>query len=136
VTKGPIVIMTFDPEAPTEFWLGNYAPELVEVERARYGSLRSIIEALGENCEVHPIAVPRDCADGFQVAFYARPEAFLRPEVRKSQSAWSFLSAGVEDRIVKELAGDLATGRWDEKYGSLRQRETINCQLRLLVAKP
>jgi SAM-dependent methyltransferase len=136
VTKGPIVIMTFDPDASTEFWMGDYAPELVEVERTRYGNIDSITRALGGNCEIQRIAVPRDCTDGFQVAFYARPEAFLQKEVRKSQSAWGFVSGEVENRIVKALTDDLASGKWDEKYGSLRKRETINCQLRLIVAYP
>jgi SAM-dependent methyltransferase len=136
VTQGPIVIMTFDPDVPTEFWLGDYAPELVEVERSRYGSIASITEALGGKCRIEPIAVPKDCVDGFQVAFYARPEAFLQKEVRKSQSAWGFISEPVENRIVKALSDDLASGKWEEKYGHLRKRETINCQLRLIVASP
>jgi SAM-dependent methyltransferase len=134
VTKGPIVIMTFDPDVPTEFWMGDYAPELVEVEHTRYGSVSSITGALGGHSEIQPIAVPRDCMDGFQVAFYARPEAFLQKEVRKSQSAWGFVSEEVTNRIVTNLSNDLASGKWDEKYGYLRARETINCQLRLIVA--
>jgi ubiquinone/menaquinone biosynthesis C-methylase UbiE len=35
VTRGPIVIMTFDPHAPTMFWMKDYAPELDEIERRR-----------------------------------------------------------------------------------------------------
>jgi hypothetical protein len=136
VTRGPIVIMTFDPDAPTEFWMDDYAPELAAVERTRYGPLRSITEPLGGTCAIQPIAVPRDCTDGFQVAFYARPEAFLKKEVRKSQSAWGFISPEIEERIVATLAADLASGKWDEKYGHFRRRENINCQLRLIVANP
>jgi SAM-dependent methyltransferase len=135
VTRGPIVIMTFDPDAPTEFWMGDYAPELVDVEKSRYGSLSSITEVL-ENCAVHPIAVPADCSDGFQVAFYARPEAFLSEEIRKSQSAWCFVTPDVERRIVAALTADLASGAWDRKYGHLRARPTIHCQLRLVVSVP
>jgi hypothetical protein len=70
------------------------------------------------------------------MAFYARPEAFLQKEVRQAQSAWGFVSAEVANRIVQTLAADLASGKWDEKYGVLRKRETINCQLRLIVAYP
>lgn len=136
VTQGPIVLMTFDPDAPTEFWMGDYAPELVEIEHKRYGSIRSITDVLQGECQVQPIAVPRDCTDGFQVAYYARPEAFLQKEVRKSQSAWSFLSPDVEERIVKAIADDLRSGVWERKYGHLKQKETINCQLRLIVARP
>jgi SAM-dependent methyltransferase len=133
VTRGPILIVTFDPDSPTEFWMRDYAPELVEIERIRYGSISSITDVLGGRCEVRPIAVPRDCSDGFQVAFYARPEAFLRQEVRASQSAWGFLSLGTEERIVGSLKSDLESGEWDRKYGHLRERSEINCQLRLVI---
>jgi SAM-dependent methyltransferase len=136
VTNGPVVIMTFDPDAPTMFWMRDYAPELDEIERRRYGSLVSVIAPLGGHTEVLPIDVPRDCADGFQVAFYARPEAFLDPRVRRSQSAWSFLEPGAEERIVKALSQDLASGHWEAKHGHLRALPSIKCQLRLLVATP
>ena len=136
VTRGPIVVMTFDPDAPTDFWMGDYAPELVEVERQRYGSLASITTGLGGQVRVASIDVPRDCSDGFQVAFYARPEAFLDARVRRSQSAWSFLPPGVEARVVAAIERDLASGRWDGRYGHLRALPAIACQLRLVVATP
>jgi SAM-dependent methyltransferase len=136
VTRGPIVIMTFDPDAPTAFWMSDYAPELDVVERRRYGTLESIASPLGGSVRAVPVDVPRDCSDGFQVAFYARPEAFLDPRVRRSQSAWSFLEPGVEDRIVKELTDDLTSGRWDRKHGHLRDLPAIACQLRLVIATP
>jgi SAM-dependent methyltransferase len=136
VTRGPVVIMTFDPDAPTAFWMSDYAPELAAVERQRYGPLASVTAPLGGDVRVEPIDVPRDCSDGFQVAYYARPEAFLDPRVRRSQSAWSFLPPGVEERIVAALAGDLRSGRWDEAYGRLRALPAISCQLRIVVATP
>jgi SAM-dependent methyltransferase len=134
VAKGPVLVFTFDPAAATEFWLSDYGPEFVDVERRRYGDLAVITEALGGQCEILPIPVPCDCVDGFQVAFYARPEAFLDARVRGSQSAWKFLPPGVEDRIVQSLARDLQSGEWDRRYGHLRSQPFINCQLRLVVA--
>jgi SAM-dependent methyltransferase len=134
VTRGPVVIMTFDPDAPTDFWMADYAPELVEVERRRYGTLQSITGPLGGDARIIPIDVPRDCTDGFQVAFFARPESFLDERVRRAQSAWSFLPPGAENRIVQAIADDLATGRWDARYGHLRAASHIKCQLRLIVA--
>ncbi|HVR62924.1 MAG TPA: class I SAM-dependent methyltransferase [Polyangia bacterium] len=136
VTRGPVVIMTFDPDAPTMFWMKDYAPELEEIERRRYGSLASITTPLGGRVRVVPLDVPRDCSDGFQVAFYARPEALLDARVRRYQSAWSFLAPGVEDRIVEHLAADLASGQWDARHGHLRALPAIKCQLRLVVATP
>jgi SAM-dependent methyltransferase len=135
VATGPVVVMTFDPDAKTEFWLSDYAPEFVEIEMRRYGKIDVITRALGGQCEIVPIPLAADCTDGFQVAFYARPEAFLDARVRMSQSAWKFLPPGAEERVVAALARDLATGEWDRRYGHLRIQPTINCQLRLVVAR-
>jgi SAM-dependent methyltransferase len=136
VTRGPIVIMTFDPEAHTDFWMFDYAPEMADVERSRYGSIQSITGPLGGRSEVRAIPVPIDCTDRFQVALYARPEEFLNPGVRRSQSAWKFLPAGVEDRVIHSLSDDIASGEWNRRYGHLRSQPFINCQLRLIVAWP
>jgi len=136
VTKGPMVIMTFDSEAPTEFWIFDYIPEMAEVERQRYGPIRTITAAIGGSCEVISIPVPKDCTDRFQVALYARPEEFLNPEVRQSQSAWKFLPPGAEERFVNRLSEDLKSGEWDRRYGYLRSKATINCQFRLLISNP
>lgn len=136
VTRGPIVLLTFDPDAPTEFWMFDYVPEMADVERRRYVRPRLLADALGGTCALQPVTVPRDCTDRFQVALYARPEAFLDDEVRRAQSAWGFLPPGVEARFVAALGRDLASGAWDARYGALRAKPAIDCQLRLLVALP
>lgn len=136
VTKGVVVIMTFDPDALNDFWNANYFPELIEVERQRYPKLDAITSALGGNCEIQKIPIPLDCIDGFQEAFYGRPEAFLEKEVRKSQSAWGFLPEGVEDKLVKNLADELQSGEWDRKYGQYRTMPFFTCALRLIIARP
>ncbi|WP_040983688.1 class I SAM-dependent methyltransferase [Oceanobacillus jeddahense] len=135
VTREKIVIMTFDPDALDNFWNAHYFPELIEVEKARYPTIDFIIEALDGECEIQPIPVPFDCVDGFQEAFYGRPEAFLEKEVRLSQSAWGFLPVGVEDKLVKRLADELESGEWDKKYGEFRMKPTFTCALRLIIAK-
>ena len=136
VSSGPVLIMTFDPDALNDFWNVNYFPELIEVERLRYPKIETITKLLGGNCEVKPIPIPLDCVDGFQEAFYGRPEAFLEKEVRKSQSAWGFLPEGLEEKLVKALADDLKSGAWDEKYGSYRTQPYFTCALRLIVSNP
>ncbi|MEM7232351.1 MAG: class I SAM-dependent methyltransferase [Planctomycetota bacterium] len=134
VTRGPVVIMTFDPSAATEFWLKDYLPEMVAVEKARYPEIHLVQRALGGECSVLSIDVPFDCCDKFQVALYGRPEEFLRTEVRNSQSAWKFLPDRVEEAFVEALQKDLESGAWDEKYGEFRKRPRIRCQLRLVVS--
>ena len=91
VTRGPIVVLTFDGDALDLYWLADYAPELISVERRRYPAIATIVAGLGGNADVETVPVPIDCVDGFTEAYYARPEAFLDAEVRRSQSAWSFV---------------------------------------------
>ncbi|HZG00091.1 MAG TPA: class I SAM-dependent methyltransferase [Chitinophagales bacterium] len=107
VTKGPVVIFTFDPFFISKFWLYDYVPQIVETDRKRFPPIEFYKECLGGKFEVEPIRVPMDCVDGFQEAFYARPEAFLDESVRRSQSAWDFLPVGVEAEAVEKLKADL-----------------------------
>lgn len=134
VTKERIVIMTYDPDQLDVFWNIEYFPEVVEAERRRYPTLDFVVNALGGKCAIQAIPVPFDCTDGFQEAFYGRPEAFLDKEVRKAQSAWGFAPEGQEETIVKRLADDLQSGAWDRKFGHFRSQASFTGALRLVVA--
>jgi SAM-dependent methyltransferase len=134
VAKNRVLILTFDPGALHLFWNERYFPELIEVERQRFPPTGLITRALGGACEIIPVPIPLDCADGFQEAFYGRPEAFLQKEVRQSQSAWGFLPCGLEKKLVRALAEDLASGEWDRKYGHYRTQPFFTGALRLIVA--
>ncbi|HZH94595.1 MAG TPA: class I SAM-dependent methyltransferase [Flavisolibacter sp.] len=136
VTKDQVVIMTFNPDALDQFWNVNYFPELIEVEKARYPTIEYIKKSLGGTCEVVPLPIPFNCVDGFQEAFYGRPEAFLKKEVRQSQSAWGFLSEEAQNRLVQRLENDLKSGEWDRKYGHLRLEPTFTGALRLIISRP
>ena len=70
VTKGQVIIMTFDPDALDNFWNVHYFPELIAVEKARYPTIEFIKNSLGGYCEVVEIPIPLNCVDGFQEAFY------------------------------------------------------------------
>ena len=134
VARKKVIVMTFDPDKLDDFWNAEYFPEVIEIERKRYPSNQLVIEALGGNCEVKRIPIPFDCCDGFQEAFYGRPEAFLSKDVRINQSAWGFLPIGKEEEIVTRLADDLASGNWDKKHGHHRKMEEFTCALTLIVA--
>jgi SAM-dependent methyltransferase len=136
VTKQQVVVMTFDPDALDNFWNAEYFPEVIEVERQRYPTMDFLINALGGRSVVEAIPIPLDCVDGFQEAYYGRPEAFLSKEVRKAQSAWGFISEDEQERIVKRLEGDLHSGAWDKKFGHFRTQASFTCALRLIVAYP
>lgn len=136
VSRGPVVIMTFDGTAQDRFWLGAYAPELFAVEARRYPPIEHIREVLGGTSTVLEVPVPIDCVDGFTEAFYARPERFLDPDVRASQSAWGFLEPAVIARAVANLRADLDSGAWEDKFGSCRLQSEFVGSLRLVTALP
>ncbi len=134
VTRGPIVVLTFDGEALDRYWLAHYAPELMAVERRRYPTMKAIAEGLGGATEVQVIPIPIDCVDGFTEAYYARPEFFLDAAVRQSQSAWSFVPETDQLRIVQALSGELKSGTWERKYGDWRTKPFFEGSLRLIVS--
>jgi SAM-dependent methyltransferase len=136
VTRGPVVVLTFDGDALDLFWLAEYAPELIRAERRRYPPIAAISSLIGSDSRVQSVPVPIDCVDGFTEAYYARPERFLDPGVRKAQSAWGFIDSGAEARAVDRLRRDLETGVWDERFGHLRTQPEFTGSLRLIVGTP
>ena len=136
VSRGPVVILTFDPDALDRFWLADYVPELIKAEQNRFPSITAICSALGADTDVRSVAVPIDCLDGFTEAYYARPERFLDEDVRRSQSAWAFVHPDVEARFIAALGSDLGSGAWDEQYGSWRSRPQFHGALRLIIGQP
>ena len=136
VSRGPIVILTFDGDALDRLWLGDYLPELFEAERRRYPAIEEICSILGGRTEVEPVPIPIDCTDGFTEAFYARPEQFLDPEVRRAQSVWGFVTEAIAERGLARLREELESGAWDERYGALRSQPEFLGALRLVVSRP
>jgi SAM-dependent methyltransferase len=128
VARGPVVILTFDPDAMLDFWLADYVPEVFEAERPRMPTL----SALGGEASALPI--PLDCVDGFIEAYYGRPEAFLDPEVRAAQSAWEKTGVDVGPGLTR-LAEDLRSGAWDARYGDLRRQPEYIGSLRLITRR-
>jgi SAM-dependent methyltransferase len=136
VTLGPVVVMTYDGDQLDVFWNARYFPEVIEVERRRYPKLDRLAAALGGNVEIRTVPIPLDCVDGFQEAFYGRPEAFLDPEVRRAQSAWGFVDQPTQQRLIASLEADLQSGRWDELYGKHRTMPEFHGALRLVIGRP
>jgi len=134
VTRGPVIILTCDPHLVQRFWLNDYAPEVLATEARRYPSLSRIRDALGGTVREDNVPIPCDCTDGFNEAYYGRPERLLEDGARLACSAWSFVSAELRDRYVDHLRRDLAAGAWDSRYGHLRSTEVYDGSLRLIVA--
>jgi SAM-dependent methyltransferase len=125
-----VVILTCDPSA-IGFWLTDYFPEILEIDRRVLPSLSELGRHLGR-IAVFDVPIPHDCTDGFLGAYWRRPQAYLSAEVRAAISTFSRLRH-VEDGLAK-LRRDLASGEWHRRYGELLHRSAIDLGYRLIVA--
>lgn len=125
-----VVILTCDP-CVRGFWLTDYFPEIVEIDRRSLPSLSALERHLGR-IEVLDVPIPHDCTDGFLGAYWRRPEAYLRPDVRAAISTFSKLRD--VEQGVGALRRDLASGEWHRRYGGLLRRSTLDLGYRLVVA--
>jgi len=136
VTRGPVVIMTFDGDAMDRFWLTEYCPGLIDAERRRSPAISAIGAVLGGSTKVSVVRIPRDCTDGFTEAYYARPEMFLDPAARGAQSVWGFVTAAEQEEAVARLRADLDSGAWQQRYGRWRDEPFFEGSLVLVVNYP
>ncbi len=121
---------TSDREWRRRFWLTrDYLPE---VAASRIGLATELASAIG--ARVEPVLIPWDCVDGFFEAYWRRPEAYLEEIVRRGISVWARVGTDAEQRAVRNLRDDLASGRWAERNSDLLDLEAADLGLRLLIA--
>ena len=127
-----VVVLTKDFSDPDVFWLDrDYVPERNDlvVGRPSLTELARSIEA-----RVEPVPIPWDCADGFYEAFWRRPEAYLDEDLRRGTSIWARVGPAAEQRAVRNLRDDLASGRWAENNRDLADLDAAELGVRLLIA--
>lgn len=130
-----VVILTWDPAVAGASWLiGEYVPELLDLDLFRFPEAAAIAAALG-GAEVWPVPIPRDCRDGFIEAFWARPEAYLDPSIRAGMSGMRALGPAVVEPAMARLAADLDSSAWDRRHGHLRSLTELDLGYRLVVAR-
>jgi SAM-dependent methyltransferase len=134
VTRGPVLILTCDPDEVQNFWLNDYAPDVLSAESRRYPSMDAIQEGFGTDIEIIPVPIPLECRDGFNEAYYGRPEMLLDDLARLSCSAWSFVESSVSAAYIERLKSELRSGEWDERYGHLRTEPEYYGSLYLVVS--
>ena len=132
-----VVIVTWDPVCRDSFWLTTeYLPEFIEFDLPRFPPLSELSGWLGGWSETRVLPIPHDCADGFLGAFWRRPHAYLDPAVRGGISSFAQIPAARVEAGLARLADDLRSGRWADRFGQLREQDTIDLGYRLLVAEP
>jgi SAM-dependent methyltransferase len=130
-----VVVFTHDSSDSgwrRRFWLTrDYLPEVADLLVGR-PSLTDLARAIGARTE--PVLIPWDCADGFFEAYWRRPEAYLEENVRRGISVWASVGPDAEQRAVRSLRDDLASGRWAERNRDIVDLDAAELGLRLLVA--
>jgi SAM-dependent methyltransferase len=134
VARGPVVILTCNPAEVQDFWLNDYAPAVLAAEARRYPSFDRLRDGLGTAVKIVPVPIPLNCRDGFNEAYYGRPEMFLDDKARLSCSAWSFVPPDMASASVAALKHALDTGTWDARHAVLRQQPTYTGSLYLVVS--
>ncbi len=131
VTRGPIIIVTYDP-AFRGFWLADYLPELITLDEAQMPPIADYAASLGP-VTITPLPIPHDCTDGFLCAYWRRPAAYLDPRVRAAMS--SFWALGDVSVPLAHLSDDLDSGVWHRDHAGLLELEALDCGFRLIVAQ-
>jgi SAM-dependent methyltransferase len=129
-----VVVFTHDSSDAgwrQRFWLTrDYLPEVAGLYAGR-PPLTEQARAIGARAE--PVLIPWDCADGLFEAYWRRPEAYLDDQVRRGVSVWARVGPEAEQRAVRGLRDDLASGRWAERNRDLVDLDAAELGLRLLV---
>jgi SAM-dependent methyltransferase len=135
VVRGPVVVLTFDPDAAESLWLvRDYLPELAAVDRARFPTIDATLDALG-GASVERVPIPHDCRDGFLGAYWRRPERYLEPAVRPGISTFGELDPDVLEPALERLRNDLDSGAWRRRYGGLLSQSELDIGYRLVVSQ-
>jgi SAM-dependent methyltransferase len=137
VSRGPVVIVTFDERVSSRMWLvADYLPELAELDRRIFPQLDELTGWLGGRTHTEVVPVARDTPDWTLAAFWAHPERVADPAARAATSGFSRMDERVVARVVDALAVDLASGAWDRRHGDLRSLDAFDAGMRLLVNTP
>lgn len=129
-----IVVFTFDVVHELDAWIvRDYLPEMTGQQLFDFPAIDDLAAMLAADVEVVPI--PADCTDGFTGAYWARPEAYLDPDIRAGMSAMQTMETALVESRMELLAADLASGRWDERHGHLRDLDQLDLGYRLLISR-
>jgi SAM-dependent methyltransferase len=137
VATGPVVILTCDPEVSGEMWLmADYFPEVAALDRRIFPRPHQFAAWLGGHTQVKVLPVHRDTPDWTLMSFWAHPERVSDARARQGTSGFARMPSEVVARVVAAVERDLAEGAWDSRYGQLRQLDTFDAGMRLIINTP
>jgi SAM-dependent methyltransferase len=135
VARGPLVFFGgHNRTLNTSWWLHEYFPAVHRLVCGRTYPAERIGEVLGP-VDTVPVPIPADCADGFEAAYWRRPEAILDPATWRATSALSLIPASDRTAGMARLSADLASGRWHQRYGHLLALDEVDLGYCIVIAR-
>jgi SAM-dependent methyltransferase len=132
IARSRIVFLTIDIGICAQFWLFDYLPELLAVDRQIFPPIERFGASFG-SATVTPLVIPADCRDGFLCAYWKRPSEYLDPLVRASISTFSRI--GNIDGALARLQRDIDSGKWERRYAALRDCDELDLGYRVVTAR-
>jgi len=137
------VVFQWDPAFAAAFWLvrdhsaspGGSSPAfgLAGFPPAEGASFAAAWEELSAWRQV-VVPIPHDCRDGFLMAYWRRPEAYLDPVVRANISVFALLPPEAVEAMVASLRAELESGAWARRHADLLEREELDLGYRVFLA--
>jgi SAM-dependent methyltransferase len=128
------VIFTWDPNHDRRLWIATeYVPAIIAMEASRFATVPRIVEALDAHT-VDRFEIPYDFTDGFQAAFWRRPEAYLDPRIRAASSTFASLPSELVEPGIARLRRDLESGEWASEHSDLLGLDSADYGYRVIVA--
>ena len=126
-----VVVFQWDPAYREAFWLAR--DHLPSFARGLDGFWEELLHELGAPRTV-AVPIPHDCRDGFLMAYWRRPEAYLDPLVRANISVFSQLPPAEIAAMDGALRADLESGAWARRNAAILGLDELDLGYRLLVA--
>jgi SAM-dependent methyltransferase len=128
-----VVVLHFEPDVHNSFWLfDDYLPECNSLRASWLVTPEQVAREIGAT-RTEIVPVPGDCVDGFNWAYWKRPERYLDPEARACISNLALLDDDMVASRMERLRSDLEGGAWLRRHGHLLALDSIDGGLRLVV---
>lgn len=128
------VVFFFEALKTHEFWALEYFPSALSLPTEVDPPGLTVLAEHLQIRHVERVLVPHDCQDGFGTAFWARPDAYLDPEVQAGMSWLAMLPEVDRQRGTAQLQADLESGAWDARHGHLREQREYDGGYRIAIA--
>ena len=139
VARQRVVLFNADPAEAERFWLTtDYLPGFLRLIPEPYrqpGFWAEELAARLGDVRLERFAIPHDCLDGFYAAYWRRPTAYLRAEVRAGISLFARLKDDDVEEALRTLAHDLDTGAWHRRHCALLNLGELDLGYRVVLAE-